>query len=72
MKFTQKQLKEIAKNKIAIDITYEDQEKIQNFNVKQIGLSFGVYGMNGGLFQDNETGQLYVITSRSTNLFILA
>ena len=72
MKFTQKQLKEMAKNKIATDITHEEQEKVQNLNVNKIGLSFGINGMNGGLFQDNETGRLYVITSRSSNLFILA
>lgn len=36
-----------------------------------IGLSFGIYGMNGGLFQD-DNGKLYKITARSSNLFRLA
>lgn len=36
-----------------------------------MGYSTGVYGINGGLVEDAETGQLYAIIGRSSNLSIL-
>lgn len=39
---------------------------------EEIGISYGTYGMNGGLFQNRETGELIAIIGRATNLFILA
>lgn len=35
----------------------------------KVGYSAGIYGINGGLLQDYETGQLYAIIGRCTNLF---
>ena len=34
----------------------------------KIKYSTGIYGINGGLFQDDITGDLYVITRRNTYL----
>ena len=39
--------------------------------LEKVGYSSGVYGINGGLVQDTETGTLYAIIGRCTNLFIL-
>lgn len=61
-------LKEI-KAAAAIDIT--SGKLPENWrDLRCIGLSYGVYGMNGGLFMDN-AGNMYKITSRSGNLFQL-
>ncbi|ULO04592.1 hypothetical protein [Campylobacter sp. RM12651] len=74
VKTTQKNLKELIKNNIAIDITSirgNELNKIGFFNrnylVKKI--SIGIYGINGALIElDNK---LYVISKRCSNLFAL-
>jgi hypothetical protein len=74
MKLTQKEIKRLVKTGAAVDITAWSAEKIeelQNKNIEKVGLSFGVYGMNGGLFKD-KNGNSYAITARAGNLFILA
>lgn len=63
-------LKDI-KEAIAEDITSGEVPKNWR-DFEKVGLSFGVYGMNGGLFRDTKTGKMYKITKRSTNLFFLA
>lgn len=70
----QKEIKRLVKIGAAVDITTWSTEKIeelQNKNIEKVGLSFGIYGMNGGLFKDKD-GNLYAITARNGNLFILA
>lgn len=39
--------------------------------LEKVGYSSGVYGINGGLVEDTETGTLYAIIGRCSNLFIL-
>ena len=67
-KYTQKQLKNVVKCGVAIDCTYDRERRIKGY-YKQIGYSAGVYGCNGMLLQD-ENGQLYAITSRTTAVYI--
>jgi hypothetical protein len=70
----QKEIKRLVKTGAAVDITTWDSEKIkelQNKSIENVGLSFGIYGMNGGLFKDKD-GNLYAITARTSNLFALA
>lgn len=72
MKTTQKSLKEFN----AIDITYYDFDRLDNLRHKENGfetvaVSFGTYGMNGGLFQGHNSKQLYKIISRTSALFQL-
>ena len=43
---------------------------IKNHEIEIIGKSFGVYGINGVLARD-ENNQLYTLTVRNSNLFIL-
>lgn len=37
---------------------------------EKVGYSSGIYGINGGLIQNTETGEYYAITARNSNLFL--
>lgn len=74
-KYTQKQLREMVKDGIAIDITYGDNEtrkEIENQEqwLTQIGYASGIYGCNGMLFKGHKTNKLYAITTRSQAIYI--
>ena len=68
MKTTQKAIRETY----AIDITnysFDQADELMNkHNLQTIAMSYGVYGMNGALFED-ENGELYKITTRNSTLF---
>ena len=68
MKTTQKAIRETY----AIDITnysFDQANELMNAHTLQtIAMSFGVYGMNGALLED-ENGELYKITARNSTLF---
>ena len=67
-KTTQKAIRETR----ATDITnysFEQADELMNaHNLQTVAMSFGVYGMNGALFQD-ENGELYKITAGNSTLF---
>lgn len=71
-KYTQKQLKELVKQGIAIDITnysfIQTNELLNNIDIEKIAYSRGINGLNGGLFKDNKTNKLYAITARNSTL----
>lgn len=67
---TQRELKRIIEVGAAIELT--DAKTINAGRLEVVALSFGVYGMNGGLFRDYETGQLYAIPRRDGILFYYA
>ena len=72
MRYTQKQLRELVRLGCAEDYTNKPSEYIYTLRrLEKVGYSTGVYGINGGLFEDTETGQLYAIIGRCSNLFIL-
>ena len=72
MKYTQKQLRELVRLGCAEDYTNKPREYIYTLRrLENVGYSTGVYGINGGLVQDTETGALYAIIGRCSNLFIL-
>ena len=56
----------------AMDITnysFDQANDLMNAHtLRTIAMSFGIYGMNGALFED-ENGDLYKITARNTTLF---
>ena len=56
----------------AMDITnysFNQANELMNTHTLQtVAMSFGVYGMNGALFED-ENGELYKITARNSTLF---
>ena len=56
----------------AIDITnysFDQANDLMNAHtLRTVAMSYGVYGMNGALFED-ENGDLYKITARNSTLF---
>lgn len=71
-KYTQKELRQLVRLGVAEDYTHKPSEYAQALNrLEKVGYSMGVYGLNGGLVQDPETGTLYAIIGRCTNLFIV-
>ena len=56
----------------AMDITnynFDQASELMNkHTLRTVAMSFGVYGMNGALFED-ENGDLYKITARNSTLF---
>ena len=71
-KYTQKQLRELVRLGYAEDYTNKPSEYIYTLRrLEKVGYSSGVYGINGGLVQNTETGALYAIIGRCSNLFIL-
>lgn len=64
---TQKEIKNLIKFGAAIELT--DTKTIPAGRVSTVALSFGLYGMNGALLKDDETGQLYAIPRRDGILF---
>ena len=67
-RYTQKELRNLVKSGRAIDVTNDSSRTITE-NYTQIGYSAGVYGCNGRLFR-GDSGQLYVITARTTAIFL--
>lgn len=46
-------------------------EEIDALQLKKVAISYGVYGMNAGLFQSSINHNYYVVPSRSSVLFKL-
>ena len=71
-KYTQRYFKTLVKEGHAHDLTGYDfktlDQWIKTHNFNKIGYSSGIYGINGGLIQDTETGELYAITARNSAL----
>lgn len=71
-KYTQKELRQLVRLGVAEDYINKPSEYICTpGRLEKVGYSSGVYGINGGLVQDTETGTLYAIIGRCSNLFIL-
>ena len=73
MKYNQKQIKNMVTDGLAKDITNYDFDTMKNFlhshTLDTIAVSSGMYGMNGCLLKDIETGDVYAITTRNSALF---
>lgn len=73
-KYTQKEIKGYTRTGAAQDVTNWTNDQLQALARKpldKVGYSSGVYGLNGCIVQDIETGEMYAVTARSTALFIL-
>lgn len=71
-KYTLKALRDLVRLGVAEDYTSKPAESLYTLRrLEKVGYSSGVYGINGGLVEDTETGQLYAIIGRCSNLFIL-
>lgn len=69
-KYTQKQLREMVKKGVAVDVTNAMSRAAVPEDYKEIGYSLGVYGCNGMLLQGCESGKLYAVTGRTTAVYI--
>ena len=69
--YTQKQLKELVANGVAIDITNMPTRELYKLQKEEqlepIGSSFGTYGANGRLYRGKD-GKLYAVTARAMSL----
>ena len=68
-KYTQKELRAMANNGMAIDLTKSHDRNDIGERYEQIGYSKGIYGCNGKLLE-GVSGQLYVITTATSALYI--
>ena len=68
-----KELRELVRLGMAHDLTNAPAEEVaeQYRHGEKVGYSSGVYGINGGLIQNTETGEYYAITTRNSNLFMI-
>ena len=71
-KYTQKEMRMMVRTGMAQDITNASNESVAKLNLEKIGFSTGVYGMNGGVFRERDTKDLYVVIARNSLLFRLA
>lgn len=73
-KFTQKQLRALVADGVAIDLThalsYAEAGIESGDYLEQIGYAAGIYGCNGKLLKSSKTGQLYAVTRRTNALYI--
>lgn len=71
-KYTQKELRQLVQLGVAEDYTNKPADYMYTLRrLDKVGYSSGIYGINGGLVKDTETGQLYAVIGRCSNLFIL-
>lgn len=74
IKTTQRELRSMVADGIAIDATHMPQDETYELAREPhtlIACSYGVYGCNGVCFKSDETGQMFVVVGRCPNLFIL-
>lgn len=68
MKTTQKAIRETCAANIT-NYSFDQANDLMNTHtLRTVAISYGVYGMNGALFED-ENGELYKITARNSTLF---
>lgn len=67
-KYTLREIKRFVSLGLAKDITTASRPAIKE-PFEKIGVSRGIYGINGGLLQGKNSGTIYAITARNSNLF---
>ena len=72
-KYTLKALRELVRQGAAEDYTHAAEADAMELwqHDERVGYSKGKNGINGALVRHNETGRLYVILVRCSNLYIL-
>jgi hypothetical protein len=68
-RYTQKALRKLVKDGLAIDLTNAHDYKAIPERYEQVGYSKGIYGCNGKLLR-GESGQLSAITTATSALYI--
>lgn len=69
-RYTQKQLKDMVKQGVAIDVTNANDQSAIPEQYRQIGYATSMYGCGGMLLQGCETGKLYAVTGRTSAIYI--
>ena len=67
-KTTRKAIRETCATDITNYSSDQANELMNKHTLRIVAMSYGVYGMNGALFED-ENGELYKITARNSTLF---
>ena len=67
-KTTRKAIRETCATDITNYSFDQANELMNKHTLRTVAMAFGVYGMNGALFED-ENGDLYKITARNSTLF---
>ena len=69
-KYTQREVKNFVLLGVAEDLTQASDEEIKSKikHCEKVGYSSGIYGINGGIIQDIQSGQIYAITARNSAL----
>ncbi len=75
MQVTQKELKNMVSLPYCEDITYGKEEDYQRIMKDEcwldtIAYSTGIYGRTGTLYRGHNTGKMYVITSRTSAIYL--
>jgi hypothetical protein len=73
-KYTQKELRDLVRSGKAEDITtysFEEANDLYDRGYDVVGVSSGVYGMNGALLKMRDTGELMAICARNSTLMQL-
>ena len=70
-KYKLKELRGMIDCGLAKDATNYKSEQLGKLKIEKLGYSAGVYGINGGLFKDAESGEFYAITARTAALFMV-
>lgn len=71
IKFSQKQIRELVENQVAKDVTNISNRSEIPEEYRKIGISSGIYGINGLLLMGEETNTLYAVTARTGAIDIL-
>lgn len=74
-KYTQKQLREMVKAGVAINISNGDNDTRREIEAKegwleQVGYAHGIYGCSGKLLKGHKTGQLYAVIGHVQAIYI--
>ena len=75
MEVKQKELRNMAGKPYVEDITYGKEEDYQRIMKDEswldtIAYSTGIYGRTGTLYRGHNTGKMYVITSRTSAIYL--
>ena len=69
-KYSIKQLKDLVKQGVALDVTHSSKKSDIPEHYTQIGYAAGLYGCNGMLLRGYTSGKLYAVTSRTSAIYI--
>ena len=75
MEVKQKELRNMVEKPYCEDITYGREEDYQRIMKEEewldtVAYSTGIYGRSGTLYRGHKTGKMYVITSRTSAIFL--